>query len=97
MIRFKNFFCFVSCLTCILLAAASAPAVQFSSLNSAYTQEIYAGPNVGLPGAWTSANQLLARKSSGPDILEYSATQTPSAYQGTNLHLVAATHTITVS
>jgi len=98
MIRFKHVCCFSLALTCLLLAAARVPAVQFSSLNSAYTQEIYAGPNVGLPGAWTSTNQLLARKGGfapPPDILEYSATQTPNAYQGTNLHLVAATHTIT--
>src|SRR3954469_9970395 len=97
MIRFKNIVCFVAALTCVLIATNPAPAVQFSFLDPAYTQEIYAGPNVGLPGAWTSANQLLARKggtSPPPDILEYSSTQTINAYQGTNLHQVAVTHTI---
>jgi hypothetical protein len=95
MIRFKNLVCCVAGLLCVLIAAGRAPAVQFSYLDPAYTQEIYAGPNVGLPGAWTSTNQLLARKSSGPDIVEYSSTQTVNAYQGTNLHQVATTHTIT--
>ena len=47
MIRFNNVFCFVSALTCLVLAAATAPAVQFSTLDPAYTQEIYAGPVVG--------------------------------------------------
>jgi hypothetical protein len=97
MIRFTNFVCCVAGLICVLIAAERAAAVQFSFLNPAYTQEIYAGPNVGLPGAWTSANQLLARKggtSPPPDILEYSSTQTINAYQGTNLHQVAVTHTI---
>jgi hypothetical protein len=97
MIRFKNIVCFVIALTCLLAATARVPAVQFTFLDPAYTQQIYAGPNVGLPGAWTATNQLLARKggtSPPPDILEYSATQN-TVYQGTNLHGVVATHTIT--
>lgn len=93
MIRFKNVLCFVLALTCFLLAAAPVPAAHFSYLDPAYTQEIYAGPNVGLPGAWTSTNQLLARKGLVPDILEYSATQN-GVYQGTNVHNVTVTHTI---
>jgi hypothetical protein len=78
----------------VCLLAAPTVAVQFSFLDPAYTQEIYAGPNVGLPGAWTSTGRLLARKSNVPDILEYSATQN-AVYQGTNVHGLAATHTIT--
>src|SRR5687768_4555420 len=78
----------------VCLLSGPAVAVQFSFLDPAYTQEIYAGPNVGLPGAWTSTGRLLARKSNVPDILEYSATQN-AVYQGTNVHGVAATHTIT--
>lgn len=76
------------------LAAAPAAAVQFSILDPAYTQQIYAGPNVGLPGAWTSTGEMLARKGNIPDILEYSATQN-AVYQGTNTHGVNVTHTIT--
>lgn len=90
--RFKNLF-FVLTTINLLLAASRVSAVQFSYLDPAYTQQIYAGPNVGLPGAWTSSNQMLARKSNVPDILEYSATQN-TVYQGTNLHGVTATHTI---
>jgi hypothetical protein len=107
MIRCKNFYCLVSSLTCILLATAAAPAVQFSTLNPAYTQEIYAGPVVpvvgngvtGIPGAFTASGQLLARQSDGnppgntADILEYSLTQN-AVHQGTNVHGVVATHTI---
>jgi hypothetical protein len=70
-----------------------APAAQFSFLDPAYTQQIYAGPNVGLPGAWTSTNQLLARKSNVPTILEYSATAN-NVYQGTSVHDPSGTGTI---
>jgi len=77
-----------------LLFASQAQAVQFSFIDPAYTQQIYAGPNVGLPGAWTSTGEMLARKSNVPDILEYSATQN-AVYQGTNVHGVNAAHTIT--
>lgn len=73
--------------------AGTAAAVQFTFLDPAYTQQIYAGPNVGLPGAWTSTGELLARKGNVPDILEYSATQN-AVYQGTNVHGVNVTHTI---
>jgi hypothetical protein len=107
MIRCKNHFCFVSGLAGLLLAASSAPAVQFSFLNPAYTQEIYAGPVIpvvgngvtGIPGAFTASGQLLARQSDGnppgntADILEYSLTQN-AVHQGTNVHGVVATHTI---
>ena len=74
--------------------ACPVSAVQFSFLDPAYTQQIYAGPNVGLPGAWTSTGELLARKGNVPDILEYNATQN-AVYQGTNVHGVSVTHTIT--
>jgi PEP-CTERM motif len=76
------------------LLAGPAFAAQFSFLDPAYTQEIYAGPNVGLPGAWTPAGELLARKSNVPQILQYSATQN-AVYQGTNVHGLTATHNIT--
>src|ERR1044071_3844837 len=76
-----------------MIAAAASQAAQFSYLGPAYTQEIYAGPAVGIPGAWTTSNQMLARYNSGPNIYEYSATQN-AVYQGTNLHGVTATHTI---
>jgi hypothetical protein len=78
---------------CLMLQAGPLWAVQFSYLDPAYTQEIYTGPVVGLPGAWTSTNQLLARESNVSNILEYSATQS-AVHQGTNVHGVAATHTI---
>jgi len=42
--------------------------------------------------AWTSTNELLTRN--GSDILEYSPTQN-TTHQGTSLHGVVATHTIT--
>jgi hypothetical protein len=74
-------------------ALDSAKAVQFTFLDPAYTQEIYAGPRVGLPGAWTSTNQLLARESNVPNILEYSATQN-AVHQGTNVHGIVAAHAI---
>ena len=107
MIRFKNVVFFVSALTGLLLAAATAPAVQFSTLDPAYTQEIYAGPIIpvvgngvtGIPGAFTASGQLLARQSDGnppgntANILEYSLTQN-AVHQGTNVHGVVATHTI---
>src|SRR5215210_4355471 len=93
MIRCKNFYCLMFGLTCVLLGAASAPAVQFSTLNPAYTQEIYAGPVVGLPGAFTSTGELLGRQSYSQNILEYSLTQN-NVHLGTNVHDVVATHTI---
>jgi hypothetical protein len=92
--RLENFVYFVSALTCVLLAAGPAPAVQFTYLDPAYTQEIYAGPRVGLPGAWISTNRLLARESNVPNILEYSPTQ-DAVHQGTNVHSLAAVHAIT--
>jgi hypothetical protein len=92
--HYRNTTCFVAGLASLLLATASASAVQFSFLDPGYTQQIYAGPGVGIPGAWTATNQMLARGNTSSDILEYSATQN-TVYQGTNLHGVAATHTIT--
>ena len=92
--RFKNIVYFIPALTYLILAAGPAPAVQFSFLDPAYTQEIYAGPRVGLPGAWISTNRLLARESNLPNILEYSPTQN-AIHQGTNVHGLAAAHTIT--
>ncbi len=87
---------FVATLVVLLCASLTrnAEAVQFSFLNPAYTQEIYAGPVVGIPGAWTSSNHLLGRTGSTADIVEYSPTQN-AIYQGTNLHGIIATHTIT--
>ncbi len=85
-------FC-VAAVSCFSLVGP-ATAAQFSILDPAYTQQIYAGPNVGLPGAWTSTGELLARKGNVPDILEYNATQN-AVYQGTNVHGVNVTHTIT--
>jgi hypothetical protein len=76
-----------------ILSAQPAVAVQFTFLDPAYTQDIYAGPNVGLPGAWTSTGELLARKSNVNQILEYSSTQN-AVYQGTSVASVT-THTIT--
>ncbi len=71
--------------------AASAQAVQFPFLDSAYQQEIYTGPLVGGPGmAWTSAGALLTRD--GANIYEYSTTQN-AIHQGTNVHGYT-THTI---
>jgi hypothetical protein len=84
------------CITTLLCCMKAGPALagQFTSLDPAYTQQIYAGPNVGLPGAWMSTGEMLARKGLAPDILEYSTAVTANAYQGTNLHQVQATHTI---
>jgi hypothetical protein len=81
-----------SSLLLVLLLTMPAAAVQFTTLDPAYTQTIYAGPNVGLPGAWMPTGELLARKGNAPDILEYSTTAN-SIYQGTNTH-GATTHTI---
>jgi len=76
-----------------LLFVPPATAVQFTTLDPAYTQTIYAGPNVGLPGAWMPTGEMLARKGNAPDILEYNTTQN-ATYQGTSTHGVNATHTI---
>jgi hypothetical protein len=92
--RCKHVVYYLAALACIAWTAAPASAVQFSFLDPAYTQEIYAGPIVGLPGAWTATNHLLARESNVPNILEYSPTQN-AVHQGTNVHGVLATHAIT--
>ncbi|MEO8443892.1 MAG: hypothetical protein ABI567_02675, partial [Gammaproteobacteria bacterium] len=78
----------------VALSASPAHAVQFTYLNPAYTQEIYAGPLLygqesGM--AWTVGNNLLTR--AGSTINEYSLTQN-TTHQGTALHGVIATHTI---
>lgn len=78
-----------------LLGGSPAHAIQFSYLDPGYVQEIYAGPLV--PGAeagmaWTTGNNLLTRN--GSSIIEYSLTQN-TVYQGTNLHGVIATHSVT--
>ena len=100
MIRFTNISVrFVFATTTLLLAASSASAAQFTFLDPGYTQQIYAGPKgsvaggvIGVPGAW-NGGQLIARENLNPNIFEYSATQN-TTYQGTNLHGVVATHTI---
>lgn len=75
------------------LFSTGALAVQYPTLDPSYTQEIYTGPLVGGPGmAWTTGGDLLTRN--GSDILEYSPTQN-TTHQGTSLHGVIATHTIT--
>lgn len=81
-------------LTAAVLVASPAHAVQFTYLNPAYVQEIYAGPL--LPGqeagmAWTFGNNLLTR--AGSNIIEYSLTQN-TTHQGTSLHGVIATHSV---
>ncbi len=91
--RFFQFCCAPAAVLLSSLLGPAASGVQFSFLDPAYTQQIYAGPNVGIPGAWTSTNQLIARKSGIPDIVEYNATPN-TVYQGTNLHGVTVTHTI---
>jgi hypothetical protein len=83
----------VATISCFMIVGP-AMAAQFTTLDPAYTQQIYAGPNVGLPGAWMSTGEMLARKGLAPDILEYSTAVTANAYQGTNLHQVQAIHTI---
>src|SRR4051812_47233163 len=76
---------------CLSLGTSSF-AVQYPTLDPAYTQEIFTGPLTGGPGmAWTSSNQLLTRN--GSTILEYSPTQN-TTHQGTSLHGVVASHPI---
>ncbi len=78
------------------LLAAAAQAAQFPTIDPAYTQQIYTGPLTGGPGmAWTPSQHLLTRNGSNSDILEYDPVATPNYYQGTSLHPVLATHTIT--
>lgn len=83
----------LSAMVVVMFFAVEAYAVQFDVLASGFNQQIFTGPLVGGPGmAWTNSGNLLTRN--GSDILEYSLTQTPLAYQGTSLHLLAVTHTI---
>jgi len=81
----------ISTMLAVLLSAAAAQANQFPYLDPAYVQEIYTGPLVGAPGAWTSGGNLLVKN--GSNILEYSLTQN-AVHQGTNIHGVIATHSI---
>jgi hypothetical protein len=83
---------FLPVLVC-LLVAVPANAAQFTTLNPAYTQQIYAGPNVGLPGAWMPSGEMLARKSNVNQILEYPVASN-AVYQGTNTRNPVV-HTIT--
>jgi hypothetical protein len=79
-------------LSALLMPAGTASAAQFTSLDPAYTQAIYAGPNVGLPGAWMSTGELLARKSNVNQVLEYPVASN-AVYQGTNTR-TPVVHTI---
>jgi hypothetical protein len=86
-----------SCLVVLIALASQFNAIralgdQYPYLDPSYTQEIYAGPGVDAGMAWTSGNNLLTRN--GSTIREYSLTQNTS-HQGTPLHGVIATHTIT--
>jgi hypothetical protein len=85
----------IVCATIVFGPVLATPllAVQYPSIDPAYTQQIYTGPLTGGPGmAWTSSNQLLTRN--GSTILEYSPTQN-TTHQGTSLHGVVASHPIT--
>src|SRR5262245_20973013 len=77
----------------LLGPASMTLAAQFTSLDPAYTQQIYAGPNVGLPGAWMPTGEMLARKSNVNQILEYPVASN-AVYQGTNTRNPVV-HTIT--
>ena len=83
-------------MTLLAIAAAFASpahAVQFTTLNPAYAQQIYTGPLVGGPGmAWTGSGHLLTRN--GSDLIEYDPLAS-AVHQGTNIHPAIATHTIT--
>jgi len=72
--------------------ATHARGDQFPYLDPSYTQEIFAGPAVDAGMAWTNGSNLLTRN--GSTIREYSLTQN-TTHQGTPLHGVIATHTIT--
>jgi hypothetical protein len=92
--HYRNLVAFVTSSACLMLVAGPAAATQFSFLDPAYTQEIYAGPGPYVPGAWTGTNQLIARDASNSNILEFSSTQN-TVHLGTNLHGITATHTVT--
>jgi hypothetical protein len=83
----------LSTVSVVFFFAAAAHAVQYPVLDPGYTQEIYAGPlQTGEGGmAWTSSGNFLTRN--GSDIIEHSLTQN-AVHQGTNLHGVIATHSI---
>jgi hypothetical protein len=73
-------------------ACAASHAVQFTTLNPAYQQQIFTGPLVGGPGmAWTAGGNLLTRD--GSQILEYHLAAS-AVHQGTNIHPSIATHGI---
>lgn len=80
--------------TTVLFLAGAAPAAQFPVLDPGYVQEIYTTPLLphsegGM--AWTGAGNLLTR--AGGTIIEYDLGQN-AVHQGTNVHGVTATHTI---
>jgi hypothetical protein len=74
------------------ILATHVLASQYPVLDSAYTQEIYAGPGVDAGMAWTPTNNLLTRN--GSTVREYSLTQN-TVHQGTSVHGVIASHSIT--
>jgi hypothetical protein len=85
----------IPCATVVVAHLLTSPiqAVQYPTIDPAYTQEIYTGPLTGGPGmAWTSSNNLLTRN--GSTILEYSPAQN-TTYKATSLHGVIASHAIT--
>jgi len=72
-----------------------AHAVQFSYLDSNYSQQIFAAPlspNQEAGMAWTTGGNLLTR--AGNQIFEHSLTQNVTT-NGTNVHGVTVSHTIT--
>jgi hypothetical protein len=77
------------------MQALPARAVQFSYLDPNYSQQIFAAPltpNEEAGMAWTTNGNLLTR--AGNNILEHSLTQNVTV-NGTNVHGVTVTHTIT--
>ena len=77
-----------------LASAVGVQAVQFTTLDPNYSQQIYTGPLVGGPGmAWTAAGNLLTRHGSSGDIIEYSLVVN-AIHQGTGIHAPITTHTI---
>lgn len=78
-----------------LSQATPARAIQYSYLDPNYSQQIYAAPltpNQEAGMAWTTAGNLLTR--AGDKILEHSLTQNATT-NGTNVHGVTVSHTIT--
>ncbi|MDZ4819889.1 MAG: hypothetical protein SGJ20_13045, partial [Planctomycetota bacterium] len=91
----RPIFVFGATLLLSLFQAMPALAVQFSFLDSNYSQEIFAAPlSIGGEAgmAWTTSGNLLTR--AGNQILEHSLTQNVTT-NGTNVHGVTVSHTIT--